>query len=156
MSTDSHGSLMNQVRYAERLCQRTARLYRRIQTIGTFFTIVSGSAALSTWTGRLPAWIAIAGAIGFAMFGAMLLAVRPADKAAVNEADQRRYAKLRTEGLAMDEAALSIALAKAQESDAAEVEMLRAVAFNDVVTEANAAYAEIPLTWRQRMLATMA
>ena len=156
MSTDIHAALMNEVRYAERLCQRTTRLYRRVQTIGIFVTVVSGSAALSTLTGQMPAWVVVAGTAGFAVFGAMLLAVRPADKAAVNEADQRRYAKLRTDGFAMDAAALRIALSKAQESDAAEVELLRAVAYNDVGAEANATYAEIPLTWRQDMLAAMA
>ena len=83
--------LVSEIRYAVRLTQRTARLYRNIQTTGTFLTILGGSAALASFAGNLPSWVLIAGAFLFTIAGAGLIAVRPADKAAMNEADVKRY-----------------------------------------------------------------
>ncbi len=64
-----------------------------------------------------------------------LVAIRPKDKALANEADARKYAELRTLADGMKDADLERALAKARESDVAEIEPLRDVAWNDVVVE---------------------
>lgn len=153
---EAHAILLNQVRYAERLCERTARLYRRVQAVGVFASVVGGSAALSALSSKAPPELSIAGAAAFTVFGALLLAVRPADKAAANEADARRYAKLRTEAASMDTGALQSALNKAHEQSAAEVEPLRDVAFNDVVVEVGRQDLAVPLTRLQRVIAAMA
>ena len=148
--------LLNEVRYAERLCQRTARLYRRVQAIGVFFTVVGGSAALTALSAKFPPEVSVAGALAFAIFGAALLTIRPADKASANEADAKRYAKLRADANGMTEAALRSALDKARESDTAEVEPLRDVAFNDVVNEIGQASQSVRLTMTQRILSSLA
>jgi len=40
--------LLSEIRYAIRLTQRTARFYRRIQSVGTFLSIIGGSAAIAS------------------------------------------------------------------------------------------------------------
>lgn len=151
-----HAALLNEVRYAERLCQRTARMYRRLQAAGVFFTVLGGSGALAAGSAGMPPVFLVLGAVLFAVFGALLLAVRPADRAAQNEADVRRYARLRTDALGLDAAGLKIALAKARESDAPEVEPLRDVAWNDVVVECGNPGQVVPLGLKQRLLAALA
>lgn len=155
-ATAQHAIVINEIRYAERLCQRTARMYRRAQTLGTFGTVLAGGSAMAASAAQLPAWVGPLGAVLFAAFGAALLAIRPADKAAANEVDARRYAKLRTEVLGCDATTAAALLAKARESDAAEVEPLRDVAYNDTVIEAGRPDLVIPLRINQRMLAALA
>lgn len=156
MADEATAILLSEARYAERLCQRTARLYRRLGTAGVFLAIVGGSATLSALADGVPGWISAAGAAALAVFGALLVAVRPAEKAAANEADARRYAQLRTAAAGMDAPTLRTALAKARESDTQEVEPLRAVAFNDVALEIGRADQLIALTLPQRLLAALA
>lgn len=148
--------LLNEVRYAERLCLRTARLYRKAQSFGTWAAIVSGTAALSAVTGSAPKWLSVGGGIAFAMFGAALIAMRPAEKAAANDQDAKRYAQLRTAAHGMDETTLQAALDKARETDSPEVEPLRDVAFNDVLVEVGRTDLVVPLSPKQRLLATLA
>jgi hypothetical protein len=154
--SEEHGALRNEVRYAERLCLRTARLYRRAQTLGTFTTIVGGSAAITALSSTLPAWLSVAGFAAAAVFGAVLIAVRPAEKAAANELDAKRYAELRTASNAMDANQLRAALDKLRETYVAEVEPLRDVAFNDVVIEVGHPEMVVRLTPQQRFLAALA
>ncbi len=134
---------LNEIRYAERLCLRTARLYRRLQTIGTFLTVVSGSAVLSSFAPDVPATVRVLGAAAFALFGAALIAMRPAEKAVSNEADARRYAQLRTS---------AGGLANTQELRTA----LDKAAFNDVVQEIGRPDEVRPLSPKQRLLAALA
>ena len=156
MTDPRHVNLMNEIRYAERLCQRTARLYRRMQVVGTVGSVVAGSAVLGALSASVPPAVSLAGAALFALCAALQVAVRPHERAAANEADMRRYAQLRTDGRRMDADALQLALDKARQTDAAEVEPLRDVAFNDVVREIGATHAVTPLRWHQRMLAALA
>lgn len=153
---DAHARIINEIRYAERLCLRTACMYRRAQTIGTFVTVLAGGGALGASAAQLPAWMTATGAVLFAAFGAALLAIRPADKAAANEVDARRYAKLRTDVMGCDAATAATLLAKARESDAAEVEPLRDVAYNDLVVEVGRPDLVVPLRINQRVLAALA
>lgn len=148
--------LINQIRYAERLCLRTARLYRRIATASAFATVVGGGAAMSALSSRFPDWLSIGGAVVFGLFGAAILAVRPTDKAVANEQDARRYAQLRSAAGGMEAAALLMALDKARETDCPEIEALRDVAFNDVVVEIGRADLVVPLGATQRMVASLA
>ena len=148
--------LLNEIRYAERLCERTARLYRHAQATTVFMTVLGGSGVISAVGGQVPGWVAMAGGVCFAVFGALNLAIRPADKAAANEVDAKRYARLRTASHSMDATALADALSKARETDTQEVEALRDVAYNDVVTEYGAAQAAVPLRLGQRVLGALA
>lgn len=147
---------LGEVRYAIRLCQRTARLYRRIQAAGVFFSIVGGSAALTAIQGNLPAWIPTAGGVFLAIAGAALISIRPADKAAQNESDVKRYQALMARAHAIDDAQLEAAIEEAHQGDAPEVEPLRNVAYNDVVVEINRADQAISLTTIERLLKALA
>ncbi len=146
----------NEARYAQRLCQRTARLYRRIDTMATFVGVLAASASVSAVVASVPAWLPVAGAVLLAAIGAAHLVVRPADKAAVNEADARKYAELLARAQHLDGPGLAAALAEARASDVPEVEPLRDVAWNDVMGEIGRPDLRLHLRPAQRVLAALA
>ena len=148
--------LQGEIRYAIRLTERTARLYRRVQTTGTFLAILGGSSMISLLSSIVPTWVGIGGTVILAIAGAALIATRPADKAAQNEADIRRYQALMAKSDTMTDDAFAAAINEAHQGDAPEIEPLRAVAFNDVALEFNRADTLIPLTATQKMLAALA
>ena len=148
--------LRGEIRYAIRLCERTARLYRRIQTTAMALTIIGGSAAFVAVSGILPPWLTVAGALMFAIAGASLIAIRPADKAAQNEADIRRYQALLSKSVQMADADLEQALEETRLGDAPEIEPLRDVAYNDIAIEFGRPDAVVPLSKTQRVLAALA
>ena len=78
------------------------------------------------------------------------------EKAIANEADARKYALLRTQGLTLDDAQLEAALQKARESDVAEVELLREVAYSDLLVEIGREDMRTTLSGRQRLLEVIA
>lgn len=142
-------------RYAQRLCQRTARFYRRIQTSLTFMSLLAGSSAVATLAARLPeqsAWLLAA----FAVLGCLHLAMRPAERIAANEADVRKYGALLAKLDLLDAPALQQLLDEARQTDTTEVEHLRPVAYNDVVLEIDVPDAVIPLTPMQKLIGALA
>ena len=143
------------LRYAQRLCQRTARFYRRIQTTLTFISLLAGSSAVATLAAQMPipsAWMLAT----FAVFGCISLAIRPAEKIAANEADIRKYAALLAKVPLGNAAALQQQLNEARQSDATEVEPLRAVAYNDVMMEIDETSSLIKLTPMQKLIGALA
>ena len=151
--------LLGEIRYAIRLCQRTARLYRRAQTTGIFLAIVGGSGTLAGLSGSLPGelkWLGPLGALLLTMAGAALIAIRPADKAAQNEADVRRYQAVMVKSGGLSDEALAQAVDEAHQGDAPEVEPLRNVAFNDVMLEINRADQMIPLSATEKLIRSLA
>ena len=148
--------LQSEIRYAIRLCERTARLYRRVQTVSTVLAILGGSAALAAIAGNFPGWLLAAGSVVVTIASAALIAVRPADKAAQNEADVRRYQALLTKSVKMADENLAEALEEAHEGDAPEIEALRDVAYNDVALELGCPDAVVELRTVQRVLAAVA
>lgn len=154
--TDQLLQLRNEARYAERLCQRTARLYRRVQTTGTFLAVLGGSGALSAVSGQVAGWIPIAGGALLTLVGAALVAIRPADKAASNEVDMRRYSALLASGHNMDARTFAQALDEARRGDMPEVELLRNPAWNDVVCEIGASDKVVKLRPSERLVAALA
>ena len=154
--SEQRGRMLNEIRYSEHLCQRTARLYRRVQSITNFLSIVGGSAAASALVERTPSWLPVTGALLLAMFGAIAVAVRPADKAAQNELDVKRYAAIRSKSSSMSDDALRQAIDEARNADAAEIEPLRDVAYNDVVCEVGQPSYSVPLSLQQRVIAAFA
>lgn len=153
---DHKQQLLDEVRYAERITQRTARLYRRVATFFTFTAVLGGSGTVTALSTAVPPWVGVAGAALLAVTGAAALSMRPLEKAVINEADARKYAALRTQGASMDESQLNAALQKARESDVAEIELLRDVAYNDVVREIGRSDMVEPLTFRQKLMESMA
>lgn len=156
MHDDKHVRLVNEIRYAERLTQRTARLYRRAATACTFIAILGGSGLASTVAAQVPQWVALGGLALLALSGAFALSVRPLEKAIANEADARKYAALRTQAVSMSTMELDAALQKARETDVAEVELLRDVAFNDTLREIGREDMLSPLSVRQKLLGALA
>jgi hypothetical protein len=154
---DTRFQLLGEVRYAERLAARTARLYRRVQTLSTFMAIVGGSAALASLVKDLPIALPLTGAAMLSIFGALSISIRPADKAAQNETDARRYSALMTKANDLDDAALRKALDETHQAvSTPEVEPLRVVVYNDVVREVGQPSYAHPLNWQQRMVAMLA
>lgn len=148
--------MKGEIRYAIRLTQRTARLYRRVQTTGVFLSILGGSAMMASVTNGIPGWLTGAGTALLAISGAALIAIRPADKAAQNESDVRRYQALMARADGLDVHALSLAIEEAHVGDAPEVEPLRDVAYNDVAIESNRPDVLIPLSPLQKLLSALA
>lgn len=148
--------MQNEIRYAIRLTERTARLYRLVQIVGVFLSILGGSAAMASISGNLPPWLLVTGGALLAISGAALIAVRPDDKAAQNENDVRRYRALMTKSHSLNVDQLAAALEEAHQTDAPEVEPLREVAYNDVALESNRPDVLIPLTATQKILSALA
>lgn len=142
-------------RYGQRLCQRTARFYRRIQTTLTFVSLLAGGSAVATLAAQMPthsAWLLAT----FAIFGCINLAIRPAERIAANEADVRKYGGLLVKLNMLAPSALQQLLDEARQSDTSEIEQLRPVAYNDVVLEIDAPEALIPLTPMQKLFGVLA
>ncbi|MTV37967.1 hypothetical protein [Duganella radicis] len=152
---DDKDELYFNFRYAQRLCQRTARFYRRIQTTLTFTSLLAGSSAVATLAAQMPtqsAWLLAA----FAVFGCINLAIRPAERIAANEADVRKYGALLAKINLLTSPALRQLLDEARQSDTSEIEQLRPVAYNDIVLEIDAPEALIPLTPMQKLIGVLA
>ena len=143
------------LRYAQRLCQRTARFYRRLQTTLTFISLLAGSSAVAALAAQMPAasaWLLAA----FAVFGCINLALRPAERIAANEADVRKYGALLAKVNVTDAATLRQMLDEARLSDTSEIEPLRPVAYNDVVLEIDQPEALILLSPMQKLMGALA
>lgn len=149
--------LIGEVRYAQRLCQRTARLYRRASTCFTFLSLVAASGAIATVSAKMPAPVTVSLAILFAALAAANFVMRPAEKIAANDTDVRKYAALLAKMAPItDLVIIQAMIAEARQSDVPEVEPLRDVAFNDVMLEINRPDQLIPLRLSQRLLGALA
>ncbi len=148
--------LQAEIRYAMRLGQRTSRLYRRMQSMFTFVTVLAGSSALVSVSANMSASTVLTAAFVFAIAGAANLATRPADKIAINDADVRKYAGLLLKSETLDLEQMRILVAEARQSDAPEIEPLRHVVFNDVMLETGRENHVVPLTMTQRLFNAIA
>ena len=152
---DAKEEIQFDLRYAQRLCQRTARFYRRLQTALTFISLLAGSSAVAALAAQMPvpsAWLLAA----FAILGCVNLALRPADKIAANDADVRKYGALLAKVNVLDAVILQQMLDEARLSDTTEVEPLRPVAYNDVVLEIDEPEALIALSPMQKLMGALA
>ena len=155
MEAPTKEQLQVDLRYAQRLCERTARFYRRIQTSLTFLTLLAGSGAIAALSAQMPGsskWLGVA----FAAFGGINMALRPAERIAANEVDVRKYATLLTKAHSLDAVAIAALLSEARQSDTNEIEPLRAVAYNDVMLEINRPDALIELGHFQKLIGALA
>ncbi len=137
--------LQIELRYAQRVGQRSVRFYRRIQTAFTFISMLAGSSAIAAIAAQMPmaaTWMMAA----FAIFSILNFAIRPADKIAALHSDVRKYAALIAKSDNLDAAAIQHLLHEARQTDSEEIEPLRAVAYNDVMLEIDETDSLIPLT----------
>lgn len=151
-----HAQLLNEVRYGERLSVRTARFYRHMQVASAVLTLIGTSATLSALWREAPPWLSLSGAAILAVAGCCAFAARPGDKAAMWEAEAKRYARLRSDARSMDAEHLQAALDRVRESDLIEFEALREVAYNDIVTEVGQTGCVVPLTRSQKFFRALA
>ena len=114
-----------------------------------------GAGVMSAMSTRFPVCVDL-GAVLAAVFGAMVIVIRPADKAAPNELDIRKYDELlaRAQGLSAEQ--ILPLLAEARKTDAPEIESLRTIAYNDVMSEMNRDDQKIRPNAYQAMLAAIA
>lgn len=117
---------------------------------------MGGSAALAGVSDILPQGALAWGSMIAASFGAMLLSVRPGDKAAQNEADIKRFQLLMSRSSHLQDEELAASLEETRVGVAPEIELLRNVAYNDVVSERNREDAALPLTLPQKLLRAVA
>jgi len=106
--------------------------------------------------GFFAAWVSIAGAVLAAVFGAMVIVIRPADKAVPNEMDIKKYDELLTKAQGLTAEQILPLLAEARKTDAPEIESLRTIAYNDVMSEINRDDQKIEPNAYQAMLAVIA
>ncbi|MRW85834.1 hypothetical protein GJ698_17295 [Pseudoduganella sp. FT26W] len=90
------------------------------------------------------------------MFGIANFAIRPAERIAAFQADGRKYAALIAKADHLDAETIQHLLHEARQSDAEEIEPLRAVAYNDVMLEIDEPEALIPLTPMQKLMGVLA
>lgn len=148
--------IRNEIRYGQRLAERTARLYRRLQTLGTFSAVLAGSGTLTALIPHMPGAVPVVSGVLMSLIGAALVAIRPADKAAASEVDARRYAALIVKYQRLSVAELDEALREVQASSPPEIEALRNVVYNDVVTEVGQLSYRVPLNRSERLIAVLA
>jgi hypothetical protein len=147
--------LQIELRYAQRFCQRSVRFYRRIQATLTFISMLAGSSSIAAIAAQMPlaaTWLLAA----FSIFGILNFTLRPAEKIAALQADLRKYAALITKSDDLDALTIQRLLHEARQSDAEEIEPLRAVAFNDVMLEIDEPEALIKLTPMQKLIGALA
>ncbi|MYN18893.1 hypothetical protein GTP81_19270 [Rugamonas sp. FT107W] len=147
--------LQIELRYAQRFCQRSERFYRRIQTTFTFMSLLAGSSTIAAVSAQMPVaatWMLAA----FAIFGILNYAIRPAERIAAFHADVRKYAALIAKSDLLDALAIQHLLHEARQTDAEEIEPLRAVAYNDVMLEIDEPDSLIELSPMQKLMGVLA
>lgn len=153
---ERHAVLLNEIRYAERLSLRTARMYRHVATVLTGLAVFGGTGVMASISETVPDLLRLTGGVLVALSASVGIAVRPLEKAIANEAEARKYAALRTKAIGMSAQQLEVELQKARETDVPEVEMLRDVVYNDVVTEVGRPDLCCTLNWAQKVIARLA
>ena len=144
--------LLNEVRYAERLCHRTARLYRRIASILAWVTLIGGSSAFLALKHETAGWLVATAGIIWAALHALDQVMKPAAKSALNLHDSKRYSRLMTQHRKSLPTTIQRELDKLRENDGLEVESMRDIAWNDVMVESNNLAMVVPLSRWQRLL----
>jgi len=149
--------LCSEIRYTQRLAQRSARLWWRIDAIGTLAFVLGSAGAVSNLANLLPSYIAALASFCTVLIAAVMVCLRPAHKASLNDADVRKYSELMTlERSGTSTPKLAALIAKAHQTDAPEIETLRDVAYNDVCNEINRAEHAVKLNFWQRTMSAMA
>jgi hypothetical protein len=146
-----------EARYAARLTERTARMYRHIADTCAAIAFIGFSGTALQILDMVPRGYALAFAFVTILASAVLFITRPGDKAFQNECDSRRYKALlaRAHDMSADEFALALKDAREQDCPQ-EVESLRHVAYNDTVREIGREDCVKKLTFRERVLDALA
>lgn len=123
------------LRYAARVLERHSRLWRRVDTVLRFFSILSGTAAIAGLSAENKVF-AMAAGIVFALMQAFDLSVRPAEKAMQSDLNRQSYSILVSKENQMDDQDLESAYrAAVADDDVIVQESVRRLAYNDVLME---------------------
>jgi len=123
------------LRYAERVLERQARFYARLEGLLSIGELVAGSAALAAFAGQHTPLTVMLG-VFFAVMQAVKFVVAPARRQFEALASRNAYATIRAQQSRYDDAALEAAYLAASAADAVVVfETMRHLAYDDVVTE---------------------
>ncbi|WP_041645318.1 hypothetical protein [Aromatoleum aromaticum] len=123
------------VRYAARVLERHACLWRRLDASVRVMALLAGSGAIGAIGAEHAGWAVGLGVV-FAVFQAVEFALHPAEVAAKSLAQRRQYAALQARARALDDAALDDAYqALCADDDIIVSDTLKRLAYNDVVRE---------------------
>ena len=123
------------IRYAVRVLERHARLWGRIDACIKLAALVSGSSAFAALMADNKTMVLVAGIV-FALLQAVEFSIRPAEVRARSLAGRTGYAKLWATQGGFDDAALEAAYkALVAGDEVITQESIRALAYNDVLTE---------------------
>jgi len=157
MPDKTRQAICSEIRYTQRLAQRSARLWWRVDALGTLAFVLGSAGAVANLGALLPPFVAVLASVVTVVIAALMVCLRPAQKAVLNDMDVRKYDELRTlERSGTSTQKLAVLLAKAHQTDAPEIEALRDVAYNDVLNEINRADCASKLGLWQRTVAIMA
>lgn len=156
MTTErTHHQATLDVRYAARYGLRMRRFFSTIKNTVAMIQLVGGSTAFAAWLANSPA---LSGWMGLLISLAVAVdqAVRPAEHQAQCAELHRRYTELDRLATTLDLPELEARMRELRESDAPEIEALRAPAFNDNLRENGYESGFMPETRWQRFVAFFA
>lgn len=145
------------IRYAVRVLEHHASLWRRIDASVRFAALLAGSGAFAALAAENQAFSLGLG-IAFAVFQAIEFSIRPAEKVAASLSARKLYAALYADQSTLDDPALEIAYWRIVAADEVNVpDILKRIAYNDVLTERgdDESYLYTRTAW-QRFLALLA
>lgn len=146
------------LRYAVRVLERQARLWRHIDGAFRMLAILSGSSALAAMLTQQASAISISGMVAFAVFQAVEFSAQPGLKAAEAWAERKPYLSIISKQSRLSDTELEQAYQDALEQDGVlAFESIRRLAYNDVTIEKGcAASALFPLNRWQRIVSILA
>ncbi len=123
------------LRYAVRVLERHARMWRRIDGLIRFAGLLSGMSAFAALTAASQSATMLAGIV-FAILQAIEFAIRPAEIAAQSMSAKKPYGDVLARQATLDDSSLEAAYQRCVADDDVIVpETLRFLAYNDVVSE---------------------
>jgi hypothetical protein len=123
------------LRYAERVLERYARMWHRLDATARVFAIFSGTAAFGALMAQSGSWALVFGGI-FALLQALEYGLNPGRREQESRAARALYARVLARQHELTDEQLEIAYQEAQAGDSVIVpDTLRRLAYNDVVDE---------------------
>lgn len=131
----SRNDTLFSLRYAVRVLERHARLWRNVDNLVRLGSLLAGSGAIAALAAQSHALTLAAGVV-FALLQGVEFALRPAEGAARSMAQRRPYADLLARQSELDDGAIDAGYQRIVADDEIVVpELLRYLAYNDVLAE---------------------
>jgi hypothetical protein len=151
--SDPKFALLRELRYAERLARRTARMYRRMDTACILTVIGAGSLSLAMLANHhLPAALSIASGAVAALAAVVVLTVRPLEKGFTHRLQARKYAALDAASIHMALQDLRRECHAVQKITTRHIKPLHDIVCNDMMLEIGRPDLVLPLRIHQKLL----